>query len=158
MTERDDRDDVPSGEGGLSEEGGGRSVAGRVPTSASVLAAAGKSAVVGPLAVMVSYVDAQMVRASTGEFGWLFGTEFWLMVLILAGLRVQGWTEDDDRWVGVFVLGILVAGLVAGPLLLFHGALVALAAVPGVVVVVALGCAVARTCGFEANRWGSRGR
>ncbi|MEV6078519.1 hypothetical protein AB0L80_25925 [Streptomyces sp. NPDC052069] len=152
MTETGDRDDGPSG------EAGSRSVVGHVPTAASLLAAAGKSAVVGPSAVMVSYVDARMVRASTGEFGWLFGTEFWLMVLILAGLRVQGWTEDDDRWVGGFVLGVLVAGLVAGPLLLFHGALVALAAVPGVVLVAAWGWAVARRRGFEANRCGPRGR
>lgn len=116
-----------------------------------MLGAARKTAVVAPAAVLVSYGDAYLVRASTGEMGWLFGTEFWLLALVLAAMRVRGWTDEDDGWVRVCVLGALVAGSVAGPLLLFHGALAALAAVPAVAVLGALVLALAGTYGYQVN-------
>ncbi|MFD4034550.1 hypothetical protein ACFWVP_29590 [Streptomyces sp. NPDC058637] len=122
------------------------------PTGVSLRTAAGKAAVVAPVALGLSYVDAWCVRASTGGLGWLFGTEFWLMVLIIAGLWVRSWTDEDDRWVQVLVLGVLVAGLVAGPLLLFHGALAALAAVSGVAVLGTAATVVARVFGFDVQR------
>ncbi|TXL87834.1 hypothetical protein [Streptomyces sp. IB2014 016-6] len=119
------------------------------PTTASALGAARKTAVVVPAAVLVSYIDAYLVRASTGPTGWLFGTEFWLVALVLAAIPVLGWTDGDESWVRVFVLGALVTGAVAGPLLLFHGVLVALAAVPAVAVLGVSGLLLARTYGAD---------
>lgn len=117
----------------------------------SVITAAGKAAVVAPAALVVSYGDASLVRNSTGGTGWLFGTEFWLIALILAGLGVQGWTQDDSRWVTVFVQGALVLGGVAGPVLLFHGALAASAVAAGMAVLGLLASVLARPLGFDAG-------
>ncbi|MET7368154.1 hypothetical protein ABZS61_20300 [Streptomyces sp. NPDC005566] len=82
-----------------------------------------KAAVVGPPGMIVSYGDASFVRAGTAGTGRLFGAEFWLTAVIFAGLRLQRWTQDDGRRVALFVQGALLVGAVAGPVLLFHGAL-----------------------------------
>ncbi|MFC9242733.1 hypothetical protein ACFT7S_01440 [Streptomyces sp. NPDC057136] len=126
-------------------------------TKASLIAAARKGAAIAPRAVIVSYTDAWCVRASTGELGWLFGAEFWLVVLILAGVYIQTWTQDDEDWVGMFALLTLIAGLVAGPLLLFHGGVAALAGVLGVVVLGLPAPAAARACNFDVNPRESKG-
>ncbi|GAA3005769.1 hypothetical protein [Streptomyces fulvorobeus] len=127
-------------------------------TKASLGVAAGKAAVIAPLAVTASYVDAWCVRASTGELGWFFGVEFWVMALIVAGVYIRIWTHDDEPWVGGFALLALVAGLVAGPLLLFHGGLAALAGGLGVFVFGAPAPAAARACGFDVGRREVEGR
>ncbi|WP_329214093.1 hypothetical protein OG257_34960 [Streptomyces sp. NBC_00683] len=116
---------------------------------ASVITAARKAAVVAPPAVVVSYVDASLVRSSAGETGLLFGAEFWLIAVILAGLRIQGWTQDDSRWVTLSVQGALVVGAVAGPVLLFHGALAASAVAVGMTALGALAAVLARPFGFR---------
>lgn len=121
-------------------------------TKASLITAAGKGAVIAPVAMGVSFVDAWCVRASTGEMGWLFGAEFWLMVLVVAGVYIRTWTWDDENWVSWFALLTLVAGLVAGPLLLFHGGLAAATVALGVVVLGAPAPAAARACGFDIKR------
>lgn len=126
-----------------------------LPTLASALSAARKTAVVAPAAVLVSYGDAYLVRASTGMTGWLFGAEFWLVALVLAAIPVLGWTEGDESWVRVFVLGALVTGAVAGPLLLFHGVLAALAAVPAVAVLGVSGLCLAGTYGYGVSDRGA---
>ncbi|MFD9538628.1 hypothetical protein [Streptomyces sp. NPDC060022] len=119
------------------------------PAMASVITAARKAAFVAPPAVVVSYVDASLVRSSTGGTGLLFGAEFWLIALILAGLRIQGWTQDDSRRVRLFVQGALFVGGVAGPVLLFHGALAASAVAAGMAVLGASAAALARPFGFR---------
>lgn len=115
---------------------------------ASATTAARKAAVVASPAVIVSYGDASLVRAGSGGTAWLFGAEFWLVALILAGLRVQGWTRDDSRRVRLFVQGALVVGGVAGPVLLFHGALAASAVAVGMAVLGVSAAALARPFGF----------
>ncbi|MFE6042040.1 hypothetical protein [Streptomyces sp. NPDC056452] len=125
------------------------------PAMASVRAATRKAAVVAPAAVIVSYGDASLVRAGTGGTAWLFGAEFWLIALVLAGLRVQGWTRDDSRRVGLFVQGALVVGGVAGPVLLFHGALAASAVAVGTAALGASAAALARPFGFGPGGGGT---
>ncbi|WP_406388007.1 hypothetical protein [Streptomyces sp. NBC_00887] len=118
------------------------------PAMASVITAVRKAAVVAPPAVIVSYGEAPFVRAATGGTGRLFGAEFWLAALVLAGLRVQGWTRDDSRGVTSFVQGALVVGGVAGPLLLFHGVLAASAMAASMAAPGALAAVLARPFGF----------
>lgn len=125
-------------------------------TKASLITAARKGAVIAPPAVCVSYIDAWCVRASTGEMGWLFGVEFWLMVLVVASVYIRSWTWGDENWVSTFALLTLLAGLVAGPMLLFHGGPAAVAGALGVVILGAPAPAAARACGFDINRRGRR--
>ncbi|MEV2243792.1 hypothetical protein [Streptomyces sp. NPDC049970] len=116
-------------------------------TRTSLASAARKTAVIAPAALLVSYTDARFVRASTGELGWFFGIEFWLMTLVLGGLWVRGRTADDDSWVGVCGLAVLLAGFVAGPLLVLHPVWAGPAAA-GVLVMAGPVTAIGRACGF----------
>ncbi|MFD4692698.1 hypothetical protein [Streptomyces sp. NPDC058463] len=146
MTETADANDSAAEENSATGAGPG----GRLrPAMASVITAARKAAVVAPPAVVVSYVDASLVRSSAGGTGLLFGAEFWLIAVILAGLRIQGWTQDDSRWVTLSVQGALVVGAVVGPVLLFHGALAASAVAVGMAVLGSSAAVLARPFGFR---------